>query len=1120
MGQEQAPPLPNVFISRPVESGKVMPYLLSEDPGAAMKIAALLGPSGFGKTTLAKKICQEVGENFPGGIFWKELSENSDDLESYAEELLGNELNRLVVIDNLHTPEQLRPFVQSRSKLTILVTTQVRGALKPYVPKERIVNVAKMELDQAVELLVSSLENTAEVDLARVHLEELATDLGNWPVILNPVSRKLADCAEVSVTLLDAITVLRNDLRHHGLFTFDKDDAVKATIEVCLSLLGETDSLLYKSLAVFPKDISIPLATIEKYWTTSGWVEEAKTYEYCLRLWDASLLQSLSFGDEGALQLHNVFREYLVRTQHESLAERHGRLLNSYAPSPVRKAMPEDDYIWKYLVFHLIGAGADRKSELLDTIKDWDYLARKTLRSGPLSVESDLLDAEKLISGDKELQVLSRSFANSGHLFNRCRTTECISEDERINQAKIILFVRLSHLSELRTMADGLAESLKPPYIVPAPAFSLPDLPHPALIRTLEGHTSPIEDCTFSQDGERIVSSSSDGTVKIWKADGEILHSFTEHAAPVHNCAFIRNSKLIASASRDLTLKLWEADSGKIQHTHEGQFDIVLERAFSHDGRLIVSASPDGTLKVWETISGNPLYVLEGHPEIVRLEGDDDDVEKVVNSCVFSPDSKHLISASSAGMLRVWQAGSPSLVREFKGRLETVLNWGPDGKKIVSTSTEEGSELKVWNPESGDILFTLLKIWNPESGDILLTLKSGNPVTITDCAFSPDGRQLITASSDYALMVWDAENGKMLDTLEGHSNAVSTCAFSIDGKKVLSASSDGTLKIWDAALIGQSRSRSISVQGCAFSQDGRRIAAAFADGTLKVWDSQDGKLLETYVKHLGPVTGVSFGSEFIGSSSSDRSLKIWKANSEKPVRTLQTKIWKDEKTDEVWMDIKGHTDSVNSCAFSPDGKLIASASSDRTLKVWEIDPTSVRTLNGHSDSVLSCAFSPDGDRIVSASADGKLKVWSSRVEELVAEELLTTLDGHSKSVNSCAFGPYGDVIVSASDDCTLKIWGAYSGSVQTELVGHSAPVKGCGFSPDGELIVSTSVDRTLRVWDASSGRCLTIFHADGPMYCCAIFGEMIVAGGARGVYFLKLVRQIEEENNGSSAVAV
>ena len=120
--------------------------------------------------------------------------------------------------------------------------------------------------------------------------------------------------------------------------------------------------------------------------------------------------------------------------------------------------------------------------------------------------------------------------------------------------------------------------------------------------------------------------------------------------------------------------------------------------------------------------------------------------------------------------------------------------------------------------------------------------------------------------------------------------------------------------------------------------------------------------------------------------------------------------------------------------------------------------------------------------------------------------MLRTLEGHSSKVSGCAFSPDGKLIVSASDDCTLKVWDALTGEMLRSLEGHSSSVFGCAFSPDGKLIVSASDDRTLKVWDALTSECLVVFFADGPMYCCAIYGEMIAAGGLRGVYFLRLVR--------------
>src|SRR5262249_5381913 len=139
--------------------------------------------------------------------------------------------------------------------------------------------------------------------------------------------------------------------------------------------------------------------------------------------------------------------------------------------------------------------------------------------------------------------------------------------------------------------------------------------------------------------------------------------------------------------------------------------------------------------------------------------------------------------------------------------------------------------------------------------------------------------------------------------------------------------------------------------------------------------------------------------------------------------------------------------------------------------------------------------------IVSASNDSTLKVWDSETGQM-----LRTLESHSRFVSGCVFSPDGTVIVSASGDHTLKIWDSEDGQLLRTLDGHSDNLVGCAFSPDGKLIVSASNDSTLKVWETEIGQTLATFFADGPMFCCIIYGEMIAAGGAHGVYFLQLAQ--------------
>ena len=235
---------------------------------------------------------------------------------------------------------------------------------------------------------------------------------------------------------------------------------------------------------------------------------------------------------------------------------------------------------------------------------------------------------------------------------------------------------------------------------------------------------------------------------------------------------------------------------------------------------------------------------------------------------------------------------------------------------------------------------------------------------------------------------------------------------------------------------------------------------------------------KTHRGHTESVRSVAFSPDGkrIVSGSWDNTLKVWDATSGQETLTL-----------------KGHTNSVFSVAFSPDGKRIVSGSWDNTLKVW--DATSGQetlTLKGHTNSVFSVAFSPDGKRIVSGSWDQSLKVWDATS----GQETLT-LKGHTREVESVAFSPNGKRIVSGSFDKTLKVWDATSRQETLTLNGHTGPVSSVAFSPDGKRIVSWSEDKTLKLWDATSGQeTLTLNGHTGEVSSVAFSpdGKRIVSG--------------------------
>jgi hypothetical protein len=207
-----------------------------------------------------------------------------------------------------------------------------------------------------------------------------------------------------------------------------------------------------------------------------------------------------------------------------------------------------------------------------------------------------------------------------------------------------------------------------------------------------------------------------------------------------------------------------------------------------------------------------------------------------------------------------------------------------------------------------------------------------------------------------------------------------------------------------------------------------------------------GPLIRSLIGHASWVNAVALTSDGrqAVSASSDQTLKVWDLESGRVVRTLE-----------------GHTGGVNAVALTSDGRQAVSASGDQTLKVWDLESGRVvRTLEGHASCVNAIALTSDALRAVSASADGTLKVW-----DLVSGRAIRTLEGHASGVRAVTLTSDGRRAVSASNDGTLKVWDLQSGRAIRTLLGHAGGVRAVTLTSDGQQAVSASYDRTLKVWD-------------------------------------------------------
>ncbi|HZZ79220.1 MAG TPA: WD40 repeat domain-containing protein, partial [Gemmataceae bacterium] len=223
-----------------------------------------------------------------------------------------------------------------------------------------------------------------------------------------------------------------------------------------------------------------------------------------------------------------------------------------------------------------------------------------------------------------------------------------------------------------------------------------------------------------------------------------------------------------------------------------------------------------------------------------------------------------------------------------------------------------------------------------------------------------------------------------------------------------------------------------------------------------------GKELPIKIKgHAGAVTSLAFNRDgnWLASASKDRTVKIWDVITGMEVRTLKSSS-KEDAAD------------VSGVSFSPDGARIAWADRNGMVRIFDAAKgDELRIIQAHTDGATFVTYSPTGGIIASAGQDGKIVLWDADKGELP----LLTCKGHGAGIMGISFSRDGNRIASASKDGTVKLWDARSGQELQTFRGHDDLVTSVSFSPDGTRVASASLDKTLKVWNAATAEDLKVF---------------------------------------------
>src|SRR5439155_24052846 len=267
------------------------------------------------------------------------------------------------------------------------------------------------------------------------------------------------------------------------------------------------------------------------------------------------------------------------------------------------------------------------------------------------------------------------------------------------------------------------------------------------------------------------------------------------------------------------------------------------------------------------------------------------------------------------------------------------------------------------------------------------------------------------------------------------------------------------------ARMGTLRFRGIrDIYGLTFSPDNKTLAGAGWGNVICLWDIVTGKEIQRFTGHQGWIWSIAFSPDGknLASGSADQTIRLWEAATGKQLRQFGA----PGPPQVIIAPQQGgqQPNHVYCVAFSPDGKTLASAAHDKSIKLWSVaDGKEVRRFDGHLEKVAGVAFSPNGRHLASASGDKTVRLWDVNTGNEIRK-----LEGHEASVDSVAFSPDSKQLVSGSDDKTARIWETATGKELKQLKGHTDKVRFVCFSPDASMVASGSHDATVRLWDPAT----------------------------------------------------